>query len=410
MVTIIYITLLGLMLLSFISEQWLGNLEHKSYSSPIPPILSDVYDEETLKKQKSYHNDGYFFELKQDIFFFVLTFAVIATEFLGIIDSFIRQYIHNEAMVMIVFFAIFGFAYLLLGLPFSYYDTFVIEQKYGFNTSTKKIFFTDLIKSLLLGAIIGVPLLWLVFIFYQNTGAYFWLYSWGLLMAFSLFFTFFYSKLIVPLFNKQTPLQDGELKQAIIEFCRKADFPLKEVYVMDASKRSKKANAYFTGFGKNKRIVLFDTLIEQLSTPEIVAVLAHEIGHFKHKHIIASFIYGMLQTGITLFILSLFLTIPEFSLALGAVKPSFHIGLVAFSILYSPISFVVSVLFNYLSRMNEKQADLYAKSFGQSEALVSGLKKLAAKNFSHLTPHPLTVKLSYSHPPLRDRIELLIKI
>ena len=213
----------------------------------------------------------------------------------------------------------------------------------------------------------------------------------------------------MPLFNKQIPLQDGDLKQAIVDFCQKANFPLKEVYVMDASKRSKKANAYFTGLGKYKRIVLFDTLIEQLSTEEIVAVLAHEIGHYKHKHIIYSFIYSTLQVGVTLFILSLFLTVPEFSLALGASKPSFHIGLVAFSILFSPISFVVSVCFNYLSRLNERQADMFAKSFGLSDALISGLKKLAAKNFNHLTPHPLTVKLSYSHPPLRDRIELLMK-
>jgi STE24 endopeptidase len=202
-------------------------------------------------------------------------------------------------------------------------------------------------------------------------------------------------------------LPEGELKNAIFDFCKKVNFPLKEVYILDASKRSKKANAYFTGFGKNKRIVLFDTLIEQMNTDEIVAVLAHEIGHYKKRHIIKSMFMGFIQTGFLLFTLSLFINHPILNKALGAEIPSFHIGIIAFGLLFSPISSIISIFFNYFSRKNEKEADLFAKKYQQSEALISALKKLAAQNYSHLTPHHIIVRLTYSHPPLIDRIKLL---
>ncbi len=406
---VIYYAILALVLLDFYFDLWMDKLMYKSYSYPIPDSLNDIYDSETLIKQKNYHIEHYKFGMRQALLSFLITISILSFKFFGILDSFLRTYIENEFLITILFFAILGFGYSLISLPFSYHETFVIEQKYGFNTSTKKTFWFDLAKSLLLSIVLGVPLLWAILAFYHYTGSFFWIYTWILIVLFSLFFTFFYSKLIVPLFNKQNPLPEGELKDAIFEFCKKADFPLKEVYVLDASKRSNKANAYFTGFGKNKRIVLFDTLINQLSTDEIVAVLAHEIGHFKKKHIIKSFITGMFSMAVTLFILSLFLNIPEFSYSQGAEVPSFHIGIIVFGILFSPISTLTSFISNYLSRKNENEADLFAKEHQQAQPLISALKKLAAKNYSHLTPHPLYVKLHFSHPPLADRIKLLEK-
>jgi len=403
----LYLLILFLFVAEFIFQIWTNRLEYLSYFFPLPEQLKDIYDSNTLEKQKKYHLEHFNFSIKQEVLFFLLTFSFIAFKGLGWFDSFLRSHIQNEFIVTLTFFAFFGMIYFVLSLPFSYYETFVIEEKYGFNTSTKKTFWLDLVKSLLLTIILGLPLLWAIFTFYQKAGSFFWLYAWAIVVLFSLFITFFYSKIIVPLFNKQTPLPEGELKNAIFDFCKKVNFPLKEVYILDASKRSKKANAYFTGFGKNKRIVLFDTLIEQMNTDEIVAVLAHEIGHYKKQHIIKSMFMGFIQTGFLLFTLSLFINHPILNKALGAEIPSFHIGIIAFGLLFSPISSIISIFFNYFSRKNEKEADLFAKKYQQSEALISALKKLAAQNYSHLTPHHIIVRLTYSHPPLIDRIKLL---
>lgn len=407
--TVIYYAILALVLVDFYFDLWINKLMYKSYSYPIPDSLKDIYDNKTLIKQKNYHIEHYTFGTKQAILFFFISISILSLKFLGMLDNFLREYFKNEYLISIIFFAILGFGYLLFSLPFSYYETFVIEQKYGFNTSTKKTFWLDVVKSILLSIILGVPLLLAILAFYNYTGKFFWIYTWILIVLFSLFITFFYSKLIVPLFNKQTPLAEGELKSAIFDFCQKVNFPIKEVYVLDASVRSKKANAYFTGFGKNKRIVLFDTLINQLSTEEIVAVLAHEIGHYKNKHIIKSFVTNAFSMAVTLFILSLFLNIPEFSYSQGAKVPSFHVGIFVFGILFNPISILTSFISNYLMRKYENEADLFAKNHQQAQALIAALKKLAAKNYSHLTPHPLYVKFYYSHPPLADRIKLLEK-
>lgn len=399
--------ILTFLILDFIFEQWLERLQYKSYDYPIPEDLADIYTAETVEKQKLYHKEHYRFGLKHDYIFFFLTLLIFSFQVPGKFDTWLRMYIENEFLLTLSFFAISGTLFFIIGLPFQYYETFVIEQKYGFNTTTLKTFITDNIKSIFLTIIIGVPLLWVIFSFYQSAGEYFWLYTWIIITAFSLFITFFYSKLIVPLFNKQSPLPDGELKESILNFCKQVNFPIKEIYVLDASKRSKKANAYFTGFGKNKRIVLFDTLIEQLTKEEIVAVLSHEIGHFKHKHILKSFVLNSLQIALTLYILSLFIHSNELSKALGSEIASFHLGIISFGILYSPISTVISIFFNYFSRKNENEADKYSAKHQQAVYLISALKKLASNNFSHLTPHSLYIKIHYSHPPIKDRIRLL---
>jgi STE24 endopeptidase len=242
------------------------------------------------------------------------------------------------------------FASDIINIPFSVYDTFVIEEKYGFNKTTPKTFVFDQVKGWLLGAIIGGGLLALIIFIYQKTQNMFWIYAWAVVAAFSIFMAMFYSNLIVPLFNKQTPLEEGELRTAIQQFAEKVGFKLDNIFVINGSKRSTKANAYFTGLGAKKRIVLYDTLIEEMETDEIVAVLAHEIGHYKKKHVIQGLIISLVQAGIVLFIFSLLIDNPHLSKALGVEEPNFHIGLVAFGILYAPVSFVLGIFMNQLSR------------------------------------------------------------
>ena len=254
------------------------------------------------------------------------------------VDEFARNYSDNSIVVALIFFGIIMIGSDIITTPFSYYKTFVIEEKFGFNKTTKKTFVLDKIKGWLMTAIVGGGILALIIWFYEITGKNFWLYAWGLVAVFSVFMNMFYSKLIVPLFNKQTPLEDGELKDAITKYATSVGFTLNNIFVIDGSKRSTKANAYFSGFGSQKRITLFDTLINDLEIDEIVAVLAHEVGHYKRKHIIFNLVTSILLTGFTLFILSLFINTPILSEALGVSIPSFHIGLIAFGILYSPIS------------------------------------------------------------------------
>jgi STE24 endopeptidase len=314
---------------------------------------------------------------------------------------------NNYIAVALLFFGILMFASDILTTPFSVYDTFVIEEKFGFNKTTPKTFVFDKLKGWLLSATIGGGLLSLVIWFFQLSGEYFWLFAWAALAVFTVFMTMFYSQLIVPLFNKQTPLEEGPLKTAIREMSQKTGFKLDNVYVIDGSKRSTKANAYFTGLGSKKRIVLYDTLINDLTKEEIVAVLAHEIGHYKKKHSLKGTISGIFQAGITLFLFSLLINNPSLSLAMNVEEPNFHISLIAFGILYSPVSMVTGILSGILSRRHEYQADRYAAEYSDAKDLVSALKKLSGKNLSNLTPHPVYVFFHYSHPTLLQRINAL---
>ena len=307
----------------------------------------------------------------------------------------------------LVFFGIITFGSAILGMPFSYYRTFVIEEAYGFNKTTKSLFFIDKIKGGILGALLGGGIMALFILFYEWTGTNFWLYAWGLVGVFILFINLFYSRLIVPIFNKQTPLKEGSLKNAIENYAKNVGFELKNIFVIDGSKRSTKANAYFSGFGKQKRITLFDTLIHDLDEEEIVAVLAHEVGHYKRKHIIFNLVLSLSLTGFTLYILSLFINHPEMSKAIGVSTPSFHAALVGFALLYSPISEITGLAMNYLSRKFEFEADDYAKNTFAAMPLVTSLKKLSKNSLSNLTPHPAYVFVHYSHPPLVERIRNL---
>jgi STE24 endopeptidase len=375
----------------------------------LPGELEDVYDAKEYAKQQAYQRENHRFGMVTGTFSFMVILAMFVLYGFAWVDGIVWNLTSNSIVAALLFFGIIMLVSVLINMPFSVYDTFVIEEKYGFNKTTPKTFVLDQIKSLLLGAIIGGGLLALIIFIYQKTQNMFWIYAWAVVAMFSVFMAMFYSNLIVPLFNKQTPLEEGELRDAIQQFAKKTGFRLDNIFVINGSKRSTKANAYFTGLGMKKRIVLYDTLIEEMNTDEIIAVLAHEIGHYKKKHVYQSLMISLLQTGIVLFIFSLLIDNRHLSRALGVEEPNFHIGLVAFGILYSPVSFVLDIFMNKLSRKNEYQADAFAAEKFNPHPMKTALKKLSQKNLSNLTPHPLYVYFNYSHPPLLQRLKHLKK-
>jgi STE24 endopeptidase len=390
-------------------DKVLDYLNSKHFDDDIPVELADVYEKEEYEKSQAYKKTNAQFSNITGLFSLVVTLAFFFLDGFQFVDEIARSYSSNSIVITLVFFGIIILSSDIINTPFSYYKTFVIEEKFGFNKTTVKTFFLDKIKGLLMTAILGGGILALIVWFYEYAGSNFWVYAWILVAVFSIFMNMFYSKLIVPLFNKQTPLEDGELKSAIQEYAGKVGFKLNNIFVIDGSKRSTKANAYFSGFGAQKRITLYDTLINDLETEEIVAVLAHEVGHYKRKHIIFNLISSILLTGFTLWLLSLFVSLPIFSEALGVTIPSFHIGLIAFGILYSPISEITGLFMNIISRKFEYQADNYAKETFAGAPLISSLKKLSKKSLSNLTPHPAYVFMHYSHPTLLQRVKNLNK-
>ena len=403
----VFYIIIGILLFGYILDQILEYLNAKRWSPELPKEVEGIYDAEKYRKSMQYHKENRRFSMITDTF--SLTVILMMLFFAGFawVDSLARDVTNHPILVSLVFFGILMFASDIINTPFSIYDTFVIEQKYGFNTTTVKTYILDKIKGWFLTAIIGGGLLALIIWFYQLTTDYFWLIAWGAVSAFSVFMAMFYSNLIVPLFNKQTPLEQGELRDEIEQFSAKAGFKLDNIFVIDGSKRSTKSNAYFSGLGSKKRIVLFDTLIKDLTNQEITAVLAHEIGHYRKKHTLSAIFLSIIQMGITFFILSLFIDSPVLAQALGVEQPSFHIGLIAFGVLYSPISMIIGLGMNILSRKNEFQADKFAGENYDPGALQSGLKKLSVKNLSNLTPHPVYVFFNYSHPPVLQRLKRL---
>ena len=407
--TFLFYIILAIFIFEALTEFILEELNRKSWRSHVPDLLKDVYPDEKFQKQKEYRLVNYRFGLFSSVISIFVVLIVLWFEGFKWLDVLILQYNLPPLIHSLAFFAIAGLATILLSLPFSIYDTFVIEERFGFNTTTYKTFIADFFKSLALGAILGGIVLTLLFWFYSWAGTFFWLYAWAGLTVFSIIMGFFYTTLILPIFNKLTPLEEGELRNAIEEMSLKTGFPLKKLFVMDGSKRSTKSNAFFGGFGKNKRIVLYDTLIKELSTDEIVAVLAHEIGHYKMKHTVRGLILGIFQSGLMLFLLGWFINYPALSQALGVEQPSFHIGLLGFGLLYSPVSAVTGLWMTILSRQQEYQADAFAAKHANSQALGSALKKISASSLDNPTPHPLYVFLNYSHPPLLKRLEALEK-
>ncbi len=342
-----------IIIIDFLLERFLSILNSAKRKRPLPIELENVFDKETYAKAQAYKLEYENFGMITAAFSFIVLLSMLIFKGFAFTDEWVRHFTENKIFLPLVFFGILFFAFDIIGTPFDLYSTFVIEEKYRFNKTTPLLYFTDKLKGYLLGILIGGGLLTLFIWFYYRTGKNFWLYIWILFTCFSILMSMFYSNVIVPLFNKQKPLEDGELRQAITDFVKRAGFKLKNIYIIDGSKRSTKANAYFTGLGPKKRIVLFDTLLDQLSTQEIVAVLAHEIGHYKKKHTTIGTITSIIQIGLTLFILSLFIGNPLLSAALGVHKPGIHIGLIVFGILYSPISTFIGLGMNVLSRKHE---------------------------------------------------------
>ncbi len=403
--------LLAILLVNFILDQVIDFSNFKWIGKKVPDTVSDVYEEEKYATSQAYQRENAKFSFLTNTISFGLFFVVIAFGVLGKADTYITTNFTDNTILRALIF--FGAAFVIndiITLPFDYYATFVIEEKYGFNKMTLKTFIGDKLKGYLLMAVIGGGLIAILLYFITAIGENFWLYFWVVISILVLSINMFYTSLIVPLFNKLTPLEDGELRTAIEAYAKKIDFPLTDVYVIDGSKRSTKANAYFSGIGPKKKIVLFDTLIKNHSIEELVGILAHEVGHFKKKHIVYGFVLSIVQIGITLFILSKFIFNENLSIALGAQDLSYHLNLIAFSMLYAPISQIIGILMNLFSRKNEYEADKYAGKTYNPEHLKTALKKLSADNLSNLTPHPAYVFMHYSHPPLTKRLEALDKI
>jgi STE24 endopeptidase len=401
--------LITILLIKFVIDSVLNHLNAKHFNDTLPNDVSEVYEINEYQKSQSYKRTNYNFSKITSLFSLITTLLFFFFNGFSIVDEIARGFSNNIIIITLFFFGIIIVGSDIISIPFSLYKTFVIEEKFGFNKASKKIFFLDKIKGLLMTIILGGSILSIITWFYEFTGNYFWIYSWLLISAFSVFLNMFYSKLIVPLFNKQTILEEGDLKNEIIKYVNSVGFKAHDIYVINGSKRSTKANAYFSGFGNQKRITLYDTLINDLENDEIVAVLAHEVGHYKRKHILYNLTSSIILTGFALFVLSLFIKTPVLSLALGVSLPSFHIGLIAFGILYSPVSQILGIFMNYMSRKFEYQADNYAKNTFSASPLISSLKKLSKNSLSNLTPHYLYVFFHFSHPTLLNRIKNLKK-
>ncbi|MCL1875146.1 MAG: M48 family metallopeptidase [Synergistaceae bacterium] len=376
-------------------------------SPNLPKELEGIYDSTEYARQQAYQKENSRFAMISDGFSFIIVAAIIWYGGAGWLDGMLRMYIDNAILLSVMFFWVFSIFDWILNIPFDWYDTFVIEQKFGFNKTTRRTFALDEVKSIALKLIIEGVIISILVIAFNYIKGYSWIWAWAAISVFTLTLSFFYSEWIVPIFNKQTPLEEGELRSAIEIFAQKTSFSIRNIYVIDGSKRSTKSNAYFTGFGKKKRIVLYDTLINDLNTDEIVAVLAHEIGHYKKKHVIYQIAISISFMGLLLWALTLFLDNPEIAYALGGTTPSFHLAAVGFSLIYSPFSEVFNFAANYISRKNEYAADNFAASHGMGEALIEGLKKISSKALSNLTPHHFVVFWRHSHPTLLQRMRIL---
>lgn len=403
----LFYIIIAIVIIDYLSDRIISHLNAQKFDDPIPEDLKDLYQEQEYKRSQAYKMENYRLSNMAAKYLLFITIAFLMLDGFDMVDRWAREITSNATYITLIFFGIISWGSDILTTPISFYQTFVIEQKYGFNKSSIKTFILDKIKGWILMAILGGGILALFVWFYQIAGDTFWLYAWGIVGVFTLFIHMFYSQLIVPLFNKQSPLEEGSLKTKLQAYASKVGFHLENIFVIDGSKRSTKANAYFSGFGKQKRITLYDTLIEDLEEEEIVAVLAHEVGHYKRKHIIFNIIASIALTGVSLYILSLCISIPELSLAIGVSKSSFHAGLMAFGLLYSPMTVLTSIVMNYFSRKFEYQADNYAKQTYAAQPLITSLKKLSRTNLSNLTPHPVYVFVNYSHPTLLQRIKNL---
>lgn len=401
--------MLGLVLLNFTLDTTLDYLNDKSARTTVEPKVSEFYEPDKYQTSIEYGTEKYRFGLVDSTFNLVITLAALSLGWFALLDEVVRNFLENNLLISLAFIGALSIITSAINLPFALYFTFKIEEKYGFNKTTLKTFVTDRIKGTLLSLAIGGPLLAAVIYVYQQIPQWFWLIGWGLVSGFSLLSFMFGTKLFLPLFNKLQPVPDGDLRDEIENYCKSQGYAMSKLYVMDGSRRSTKANAFFSGMGRTKTIVLFDTLIEKLSKEQITAVLAHEIGHYKRKHTFAMFLLSNFQTFALFALLGWLLDNPLLSEALGATQPSFHIGILAFFLLFSPISLVLGVVDNALSRRNEFEADRFAiQTYPNSKQhLAEALKIISTDSLANLSPHPWYVLVHYTHPPILQRLAKL---
>lgn len=404
---LIFWSIIAILCFSYGFDSLVSALNFRHSQQPNNALVKELYGIYKYRKWALYQRANYRLGGFSELVSFVGIMVLFCFQGFQLVDAYASAISSHYILNGLLFVGFLALLSGLISLPFSYIATFKIEQRFGFNTSSVGLFFTDTLRSTLLAMLLGGGLFILITWLYYLDPERFWVYAWVSVSGFSLFMASFYSVLIVPLFNKQTPLAAGELRNEIERFCQKVNFKLDNIYTIDGSKRSTKANAYFTGFWKKKRVVLYDTLIQDCSTEELVAILAHEIGHYKKKHIQQSILQSTLQTGGLFYLLSLVVASPVLSQALGIQEPKFHVGIVVFSFMYAPVSELLGIFSNWLSRKNEREADSYAATHYPAKHLISSLKKLASKNLSNLNPHPLHVFLNYSHPPIEERVHLL---
>lgn len=403
----LFAILIVLVIINFIVNEVLKFFNNKWRGRKIPDVLNEVYSTDRYITYVNYKKETYRLSVITSTINLIVIIAMLIFGF-SFLDNWLRLFVDKEIFISILFICVIGIAMDILSLPFDLYETFVIEQKYGFNRTTLKTFILDKLRVYMLASVVGLPVLYLIIWLYGKFGADFWWLAWLVITVFSILMSLLYSNLIVPIFNKQTPLEEGVLRDKINTLSLETDFKLDNIYMIDASIRSTKSNAYFTGLGSKKRIVLYDTLIKTIPQDEILSILAHEIGHYKKKHTFMGLITSILQTGFLLFLFSIIIESPAIYESLN-VKSGFHIGLIIFMILYSPISFLLSILFNYFSRKHEFEADSFAVEHSYGSALINALKSLTSNNLSDLNPYPMFVKVYYSHPSLLQRINNISK-
>lgn len=394
-------------LFGFIFSSILEYINSKNWKDSVPDSLKDFYKESDYKKAKSYKLDRDRVSLISSLISTTLTIIFIFSGVYGKVSDYSLYYFDNPFLQSAGFFLFFLLISTIISFPISYYSIFTIEEKYGFNKTTFSTFIKDKIKGLIISLLIGGFILYISIQLYNFFEANFWLWLWVFLSVIIIFTQMFYTTLIVPIFNKLSPLEEGSLKNKIEKYSKKIGYSLDKIFVIDGSKRSSKANAFFSGLGPKKTIALFDTLIDKHEEDELVAVLAHEVGHYKKNHIKQGLLLSISQVGIICYILQLCLNEPNLSLALGGLESSFHLSLIAFSFLFSPLSIIIGIGMNIFSRKNEYEADKYAKETYNGESLKNALKKLSSDSLTNLYPHPLYVFVHYSHPPLLKRLEAL---
>jgi STE24 endopeptidase len=399
--------LIGVLIFGFLVPKILEYLQVAQPMSKVPATLAEYLSEEKLAEAKAYQRENFNFKLITSSFTFLLTLLCVIQGWFGSIDTWIAAFGYSPLVNSLLFFGLIFVVSDVLSLPFDYYSTFVIEEKFGFNKTSVRTFFSDKFKAYVLSLLVGGGLLLVFLWLIHSMGPHFWWQFWLVAVGFMVLVNVGYTAWILPLFNRLTPLAEGEVRDKLLQYAAQVNFPVKHIFVMDGSKRSAKANAFFSGFGKRKKVVLYDTLLEQHPPEELVAVLAHEIGHYKKKHLKWGMLISVLQVGLLLFLLGQVVFSESMSLALGGNSWSVHLNILGFTMLFAPLSMILGIGMNWLSRRHEFEADAFAKETFGGKPLAEALKTLSVKSLSTIHPHPWYVFVNYSHPPLLERLERL---